>query len=191
MFLLSLEGKYDVENNVQNIIKWILRYCNSWVVSRKIGRGILWISVFEKMKYVEISSDFMRSVASQTCYGTKRYMKDNYIVAQYGATADVLVKLWKLLLPHLPSNSEPHHLLWWLYNCKHYPTKDALHKALGVSPPTARRWMGPIKVAFVKIRNKVVSGYYETKDCFFEFDSLANLLSTPIPSLLIIVSDQI
>lgn len=104
----------------------------------------------------------MRSVASKTCYGDGgfRYMKDDKIVSEYGASPDVLVTLWKLLSPHLiESQSEPHHMLWWLYYCKHYPTKEELEKILGVSAPTSRKHMEPIKKGFFKIRNKVVSLY--------------------------------
>ena len=76
------------------------------------------------------SIESVRSLASLTAYGIERYMKDSNIVHEFGATPAVLILLWKLLSPHLPKTSQPHHMLWWLYNCKHYPTKLMLEKAL-------------------------------------------------------------
>ena len=98
----------------------------------------------------------MRTTASLTSYGTGRHMRDEDVVSEYGATPEVLVTLWRLLCPHLTNSSLPHHMLWWLYNCKHYPTKSVLHKALRVSPPTVRKFTKPIKEGFLKIRDKVV-----------------------------------
>ena len=109
------------------------------------------------VKYTKILIDEMRSLASMTSYGVDRPMKDTDVVSEYGATPVVLILLWKLLCPHLTSNSKPHHMLWWLYQCKHYPTKAILQKVLRVSAPTSRLAMAPIKEAFIKIRNKVVS----------------------------------
>jgi hypothetical protein len=105
---------------------------------------------------IEISIEEMRSLASVTSYGISRYMKDTSVQHEYGATPEVLVTIWKLLRPHLTKISEPHHMLWWLYNCKHYPLKQEFQYAMRVSPPTARKFMKPIKKAFLKIRNKVV-----------------------------------
>ena len=111
-------------------------------------------SVLEHPK--RISLDEMRVQISSTLYGVGRFIKDYAVVEEFGATPDVLVLIWELLRRHLTLNSKPHHLLWWLYNCKHYPTKTMLHKALRVSPPTARMAMRPIKEAFLVIRTKVV-----------------------------------
>ena len=83
-------------------------------------------------------------------------MKDQAIVSEFGATPEILVALWDLLRPYLERVSEPCHMLWWLYNCKHYPTKSMLKKAIRVSAPTSRKYMKPIKEAFLKVRNKVV-----------------------------------
>ena len=99
----------------------------------------------------------MRSIASYTSYGVGRFMSDAHVVSEYGATPEILVLLWRLLYRHLPSTSEPHHMLWWLYNCKHYPTKTLLEKALRVSAPTSRKAMTPVKEGFLKIRHQVVS----------------------------------
>jgi hypothetical protein len=108
------------------------------------------------MKYSTMSVDDMISIASHTSYGVGRHMKNEVVVSEYGATPYILIELWKLLCPVLTTQSKPHHMLWWLYNCKHYPTKQLLHKALRVSPPTARKYMKTIKEAFLKIRHKVV-----------------------------------
>jgi hypothetical protein len=109
------------------------------------------------MKDSTISIEGMRSIASLTYYGDGRYMKDEQLVRIFGAAADVMCTLWRLIIPHLDSESEPHHMMWWLFNCKHYPTKELLQKAIGVSPPTARKFMRPIKKAIFAIRSKVVS----------------------------------
>ena len=99
----------------------------------------------------------MRNLASLATHGTVRNMTDECIVAEYGATPSVLLTLWKLLCCHLSKTSQPLHLRWWLYNCKHYPTKSLLlEKALCVSAPTSRKAMQPFKEAFLKIRVKVV-----------------------------------
>ena len=119
-----------------------------------------------------ISVDDMRINAALVSYGVNRHMKDRYVVAEFGATPEILVVLWKLLSRHLTRNSKPFHMLWWLYNCKHYPTKELLHKALRVSPPTSRKAMKPIKEAFVKIRHKVVRKFCSILRqyyCFFPF----------------------
>ena len=104
------------------------------------------------------SVDEIRSIAGYTSYGHSHYMKDQAIVSEYGATPEILVALWDLLRPYLEQVSEPQHMLWWLYNCKHYPTKLLLEKAIRVSAPTSRKYMEPIKKAFLKVRNKVVRG---------------------------------
>ena len=93
----------------------------------------------------------MESIFSHTSFGNSRAMKDSYIVTEYGATLKILIELWNLLFPHLPSTAQPKHMLWWLYNCKHYPTKLVLEKALRVSAPTTRKAMKPFKEAFLKI----------------------------------------
>ena len=109
------------------------------------------------MRYKAISVEKMRSLALITSCGLARYMKDANVVRKFGATPEVLIVIWKLLCPHLKENSsEPQHMLWWLYNCKHYPTESGLEKAIGVSAPTYRKHMKPIKEAFVEIRNQVV-----------------------------------
>jgi hypothetical protein len=104
----------------------------------------------------KISVEKMRSFASMTSYGVDRYMKDSKVVSEYGATPYILCILWRLLCPHLPNSAEPYHMLWWLYLCKHYPTKEVLEKILGISAPTSRKAMKPLKEAFFQIRNKVV-----------------------------------
>ena len=109
----------------------------------------------------EISAEDMRTIASLTSFGIERYMSDKAVVAEYGATPEILLQIWKLLSPHLTKTSVPHHMLWWLYNCKHYPTKGLLQKAIGVAALTSRKAMKPIKEAFLAIRNKVVSAYCE------------------------------
>ena len=99
----------------------------------------------------------MQTIASLTSWGYENCITDNAVVTKYEATSEVLVTLWKLLLAHLPSSSRPHHMLWWLYLCKHYPTKNLLSKkAIRVSVPTSRGAMEPVKKAFLAIRNKVV-----------------------------------
>ena len=103
-----------------------------------------------------VSIEGMRTIASLTSWGYENYITDDAVVTEYGATPEVLVTLWKLLLPHLPSSSRPHHMLWWLYLCKHYPTKNLLSKAIRVTAPTSRSAMEPVKKAFLAIRNKVV-----------------------------------
>ena len=108
----------------------------------------------------QITVNEMKTIVALTLYGTGRDMKDYAVVEEFGATPEVLVTLWRLLCRHLTKNSQPHHMLWWMYLCKHYPTKLVMHKALQVSPPTARKAMKPIKEAFLKIRTKVVN----TKD---------------------------
>jgi hypothetical protein len=107
------------------------------------------------MKYIRISAEEWRRIASQTSFGNGRHITDQTTVSQYGATPYILALLWKLLCPYL-TNSEPYHLLWWLFNCKHYPTKELLEKAIGVSAPTSRKAMKPIKEAFLRVRAKVV-----------------------------------
>ena len=104
-----------------------------------------------------ITPDEIRTTASLTLHGVGRYLKDYVIVEAFGATPEILVLLWELIRKHLSRNSKPHHMLWWMYQCKHYPTKLLLEKALQVSPPTARRAMKPVKEAFLLIRTKVVS----------------------------------
>ena len=103
-----------------------------------------------------ISIDDMRTIVSQTSFGTARYMKDELIISEYGATPEVLVQAWELIQPKIPRACQPHHMLWWLYNCKHYPTKQVLEKALRVSAPTIRRATKPIKEAFLQIQLQVV-----------------------------------
>ena len=115
------------------------------------------------MKHSKITINEMVSIASKTSYGVGRHMKDKVIVAEYGATPDILIMLWKLLCPHLPKCSLVHHLLWWLYNCKHYPTKSVFEKAMRVSAPTAWKYMKPIKAAFLLIQVKVVSLVLQNK----------------------------
>ena len=110
----------------------------------------------EKKKRGSISVEEFRSIAAYTSYGHSNYMKDEMIVYEYRATPEVLVTLWKILRPHLQPTSEPCHMLWWLYSCKHYPTKHLFQKAMRVSAPTSRKHMEPIKIAFLKVRNKVV-----------------------------------
>ena len=116
---------------------------------------IWWIN-WTNMKYSKITIDEMVAIASQTSYGIGRHMKNEDIVSEYGATPEILILLWKLLCPHLPISSHMHHLLWWLYLCKHYPTKKVFEKAMRVSSPTARKRMKPIKEAFLLICVKVV-----------------------------------
>ena len=107
-------------------------------------------------KSIEISIEGMRSVAALISLGNGRYMSDKRVVAEFGATPEILLTLWLLLRPHLTKKSKVYHMFWWLYYCKHYPTKNLLEKALGVSAPTSRRAMEPMKKAFLAIRNKVV-----------------------------------
>ena len=104
----------------------------------------------------EISAEEMRNVAALVSYGIDRHMKDERVVNEFGATPEILVVLWKLLSVHLTEKSRPHHMLWWLYHCKHYLTKSELEKAIRKSAPTVRKAVAPIKVAFFLIRNKVV-----------------------------------
>ena len=108
------------------------------------------------MKASRLNVEYMRDLASLATHGNVQ-VSDEFIVAEYGATPFVLLTLWKLLRRHLPKTSQPLHMLWWLYSCKHYPTKSLLAKALRVSAPTARKArMAPFKEAFLKIRVKVV-----------------------------------
>ena len=116
------------------------------------------IVVMKKQKFSKISVEEMRSIASLTAYGIARNMKDEIVTSEFGGTPEILVTLWKLIYNHLPPYSQPHHMLWWLYLCKHYSTKAVFEKALRVSAPTARKYMKPIKIACLRIRNKVVSG---------------------------------
>ena len=90
-------------------------------------------------------------LASQTSFGTATYMSNERVVSEYGATPEVLVQVWELLQPKLPTRCMPHHMLWWLYYCKHYPTKQLLEKALRVSAPTIRKDTKPFKEAFLQI----------------------------------------
>ena len=108
------------------------------------------------MKASILNVEYMRDLASLATYGTFQTISNEYIVAEYGATPSVLLTLWELLRCHLPKTLQPLHLLWWLYNCKHYPTKSLLEKAIRVSAPTSRKAMAPFKEAFLKIRVKVV-----------------------------------
>jgi len=103
-----------------------------------------------------ISTEEIRSIAAYTSYGHSNFMKDEMVAYEYGATPDVLATLWKILYPHLEPTSEPRHMLWWLYNCKHYPTKYLFQKAMRVCSPTSRKHMKPFKFAFLKVRNKVI-----------------------------------
>ena len=105
----------------------------------------------------QITVNEMKTIVALTLYGTGRDMKDYAVVEEFGATPEVLVTLWRLLCRHLTKNSQPHHMLWWMYLCKHYLTKLVMHKALQVSPLTAQKAMNPIKEAFLKIQTKVVS----------------------------------
>ena len=113
--------------------------------------NIMFIGRKMKTNWRRISVDEMEEMVSCVLYGTSRPMKDDVVVSEYGATKEVLVQLWKLLYPHLPSSSRAHHMLWWLFNCKHYPTKLLLEKALKVSAPTIRKAMKPFKKVFLKI----------------------------------------
>ena len=72
-------------------------------------------------------------------------MKDERIVSEYGATVKVLVLLWKQIRPHLASCSKLHHMLWWLYNCKHYPTKAMLEMAIVEN--IQRQDLNPMEIA--------------------------------------------
>ena len=96
-------------------------------------------------------------------------MKDEVVAYEYGASPDILVTLWNLLHPHVKSTSEPQHMLWWLYNCKHYPTKQLFEKAMRVSSPTARKHMKPFKLAFLKIRNSIVRKSISPELAFFKY----------------------
>lgn len=107
-------------------------------------------------EYSEITIDEMIAIASKTLYGVERHIRNEKIVSEFGASPDILIQLWKLLCPRLTPRSEPHHMLWWLYLCKHYPTKGVLEKALRVSAPTFRKAVAPVKRGFFTIRNKVV-----------------------------------
>ena len=109
------------------------------------------------VKFKKISIEEMIRIASLTTFGVGRHMENTEIVEEFGATPEILILQWRLLCPVLPDSSKPHHLLWWLYHCKHYPTKKMFQKAMRVSPPTARKATKPIKEGFLQIRNKVVS----------------------------------
>ena len=133
-----------------------------------------------KHKFHKITTDKMRSIASYTSYGVGRFMSDTHVVSEYGATPEILVLLWQLLYQYLPSTSEPHHMLWWLYNCKHYPTKKLLEKALRVLAPTSRKAMTPVKEGFLKIRHQVVrSCLITTQPDYSSFPLLTSLVSDP------------
>lgn len=117
----------------------------------------------------------MRSIASLTSYGISQYMKDAAGVAEYDATPEVLVLIWQLVGPHIPTTSESHHMLWWLYIYKHHLTKGPLQKALGVLAPTSRKAVKPFKESFLHIRNDVV----RTKPCWYRCWQFFRSLHSP------------